>query len=827
MGLKADDVTQTAPRSLLAPLTAACLSLVSGALHAQVLDEAELRPSGNDAVLVLRFVTPVQFIRNVAGRGGDLGQVYYDILPTRDTLNLIVAERRLLDRQGAPLVIVTDEAAGTLERSRKLVLRFNQGVAYLVRPGANARSLELVLKDQGSRLSVPGTATAPERAIAPTGPSLVLQTLAPNEEARPIPAALQNYNVQIRPLPGRTEREVVVTGLRDVTEGEALLQAIRARFPAARIETGAETRNAADAPGTPTAPIASAARERPDLPATGASESLPTSIATLSQARQLMEQGEHTLAISKLEDLLALPPHAQTAEAQELIAQARWRQGDPERARAEFELYLKLYPQGPGALRAREALLTLAPPPPEAVQASASSGKGVTTTLSGSLSTFYYGGQSKIRTQDFQDSPLSGLPELVNDATLSGTDQRQIISSVDINWRRRDADSDLRIVLRDTYTSDQLRSDRSKNKLSALYADYKLIAQGLQFKVGRQSPSGGGVMGRFDGLQVGYRLAPKWRVNAVAGRPTDPLLDAKRSFWGGSVEADDLGKGFGGSVYAIEQRVDGQLDRRGLGTELRLLAGPVTAMSTLDYDPTYRRLNIASVQATWQGADNTVVNALYDRRATPMLMLGNSLFFQNPVLQIQARSIYELMQTQSLDLLRQQVRDTTAFSTQGMLSVTHPLNTNWQLGADIRLTNVGALPPVADILPNGQPGTGNVWSLGSQLIGTNLYSARDTHVLLLTLLKGPTYRGQLLSYNNSSAIGESWLLEPSIRFYAQQDDGGNHTQRWAPGLRASKRATGKLVVEGELSMEFSKSDGPNRSESSNRSFYYLGLRYDL
>ncbi|HLO96214.1 MAG TPA: tetratricopeptide repeat protein, partial [Burkholderiaceae bacterium] len=742
------------------------------------------------------------------------------------------AERRLLDRQGAPLVIVTDEGTGTLERSRKLVLRFNQGVSYLVRPGANARSLELVLKDQGGRVPLPGSASVPDAPPPPRGPALVLQTLTPAEEPLPIPAALQNYNVQIRPVPGSPNREVVVTGLRDVAEGEALRQAVSARFPGARVEQGQVLpgRGEASASASASAAPAQPGGERPAAsaaPAAASADALPTSVAALGQARQLMEQGEHTQAIAKLEEILALPPHAQTPEAQELIAQARWRQGDPERARAEFELYLKLYPQGPGAARAREALLTLAPPPIESAQAAGTAEKGATTTLSGSISSFFYGGQSKIRTQEFQDSPLSGLPELVNDATLSGTDQRQIISSVDINWRRRDADSDLRLVLRDTYTSDQLRSDRSKNKLSALYADYKLIAQGLQLKIGRQSPSGGGVMGRFDGLQLGYRFAPKWRVNAVAGRPTDALLDAKRSFWGGSVEADDLGKGLGGSVYAIEQRIDGQLDRRGLGTELRLLAGPVTAMSTLDYDPTYRRLNIASVQATWQGADNTLINALYDRRATPMLMLGNSLFFQNPVVLTQARTLYELLQTQSLDLLRQQVRDTTAFSTQGMLSVTHPLNANWQLGADIRLTNVGALPPVADILPSGQPGTGNVWSLGGQLIGTNLYSARDTHVLLLTLLKGPTYSGQLLSYNNSSAIGEGWLLEPSIRFYAQRDDDGNRTQRWAPGLRASKRATGKLVVEGELSMEFSKADGPGRNESSNRSFYYLGIRYDL
>ena len=155
---------------------------------------------------------------------------------------------------------------------------------------------------------------------------------------------------------------------------------------------------------------------------------------------------------------------------------------------------------------------------------------------------------------------------------------------------------------------------------------------------------------------------------------------------------------------------------------------------------------------------------------------------------------------------------------------------NWdvaQAGADVRLTNVGALPPVADILPNGQPGTGNVWSMGAQLIGTNLYSARDTHVVLLTLLRGPTYHGELLSYNNASALGDGWLLEPSLRLYQQTEDTGLRTRRWAPGLRASKRFMAKWVAESELSMEFSNAKSAMRNESSHRTFYYAGLRYDL
>ncbi len=715
---------------------AVLLSAALTSAQAQVLDDVEARRDGRDAVVTVRFAAPVQLVRTVSARSGDLAQVYYDVLATGEALNPVTSERRVPLPRGGYLVLLTDEASGTAERSRKLVLRFSTATALVARPGQGNRSIELVLANQADALLAPAAPVAQAPA-------------APEPEARPLTAAEQERS--------RT---------------------------------------------------------------------------ALALARQLIEAGEHGQALERLDEVLALPPHDGRVDALELRATARWRQGDPDGARVDYERYLALYPQGPGAARAREALLTLAPPAPSVVDAAIQAGRdpgraAATTTLAGSFALMYYGGQSKVRTQDFQDSPIGGLPQLVNDATLSGTDQRQLLSSVDVNWRRRDADSDLRLVLRDTKTDDLMRPARSRNKLTALYVDYKLTAPGLQMRLGRQSPTGGGVMGRFDGVQAGYRFAPRWRVNAVAGAPTDPLLDTKRRFWGVSVDADEIAKGFGGSLYWIQQTLDGQSDRRGLGAELRLLSGPFTALGSLDYDPQLKGWNIVSTQTTWQSADNTIVNVLYDRRATPMLMLGNALFFQNPVAQVQARTLYELLLTQTLPVLRQQVRGTTAFSTQAMASVTHPITPHWQAGADVRLTNVGALPPVADILPNGQPGTGNVWSMGAQLIGTNLYSARDTHVVLLTLLRGPTYHGELLSYNNASAVGEGWLLEPSLRLYQQSDNTGLRTRRWSPGLRASKRFMTRWVAESELSMEFSNSTSLNRAESSNRSFYYVGLRYDL
>ncbi|MBK9574442.1 MAG: hypothetical protein IPO43_17820 [Rhodoferax sp.] len=106
----------------------------------------------------------------------------------------------------------------------------------------------------------------------------------------------------------------------------------------------------------------------------------------------------------------------------------------------------------------------------------------------------------------------------------------------------------------------------TKNRLSALYFDHKSFVNGTSFRVGRQSPTGGGVLYRFDGAQAGYTFAPKWKVNAVMGVPTESLLDARRHFYGASLDAEALTKEISGSVYVVQQVIDGEVDRRAVGT---------------------------------------------------------------------------------------------------------------------------------------------------------------------------------------------------------------------------------------------------------------------
>jgi hypothetical protein len=335
------------------------------------------------------------------------------------------------------------------------------------------------------------------------------------------------------------------------------------------------------------------------------------------------------------------------------------------------------------------------------------------------------------------------------------------------------------------------------------------------------------VLYRFDGIQGGYTFAPKWRVNAVYGKPSDDLLDTTRSFYGASIEAEALTKELSGNIYFNQGMIDGEIDRQAIGTELRYFNGGVSMFGQVDYDQVLQGLNIVSLQGNWMFPDTTMINFMYDRRSTPFRSLGNLLFFQDPNATTIARKISDLLLTNSIDTLRTQVNGITAMQTQAMAGFTTPIAHNWQAGSNVTYTNVGEIAPVPVILPNGQPSTGDLWSVGFQLIGSNLYSIRDTHVFNANFLSGPTYNGTLLSYNNLTSLNEKLQFEPSLRYYTQTDNTDTKTVRWTPGLRLTYRVRKQVALETEMTYEISEINGPLHTESSTRLFYYFGARYEF
>lgn len=834
-------------------------------VQAQLIDDVDFRREGANAVLQIHFVTPVQYRRFVAAQTSDVIQAYYDAVAVRTLPELVVTERRVAAVGGMPEILVSDDATGRSNLSRRLIIRFSKPTQARVRAGRGDKLIEVVLEGLGSALP----AGTPDAKGKPGATGNFQITLLQSSEAglnmdTPVPPALQQYRLFTgqRTVDGQTVNEVSLGYFDTLVEAERARQILLERFPNATIVARAPAPKAkadgnkpapaaADVAAAPAAPGAELSVPSPGTPLTDATapDVEARAAALLAEAKQADTQQDHAFALARLNELLELPPNASTREAQALVGDIRLRSGDRTRARAEFETFLKLYPQGPDADRVREALAQLPAKGSSSTARKERARVEPTSTITGSVSSFYYGGASKVRTQEFQDSPISGLPELASDNSLSGTDQKQVISNVDLNWRYRDTDTDMRFVFRDAYSKDLLRSDKSRNRLSALYFEHKSMLYGTAVKLGRQSPTGGGILGRFDGAQVGYTFLPKWRVNAVVGQPTEDLLNSKRYFYGAWIDAEALTSSLSGSLYFNQQMIDGVVDRRAVGVELRYFSANVSVSSTFDYDPLIKGVNIASIQGTWQSQENTVINVLVDHRATPVLQLGNALFFgltlpapnpSDPAATRLATSLKDLLNNgYTPRALRSTVRTATTDTTQGLIAITTPITPNWQIGADARVTNLGALPPIPDILPSGQ-GRSKNHSFGGQVIGTNLYSARDTHVLSASWLEGSTdalsmtsgkstlsYTGQLISYNNSSQWGEDWLIEPSLKFYFQKDNAQVKTSRIGPGLRVTYRLLRQLSLESELSGEYSKVSGPSRHEKSNRVFYYAGARYDF
>lgn len=817
------------------------LVLLAPLARAQMIDDVEVRRDGADAVLQIQLSAPVQYLRSVVARSNDLTQAYYNVLPSREPITFIAGERRQIGGNGLPVIVVTDEPVGRNEQSRKLVVRFSESVKSRVSAGRGNRSIVIVLQGLGAAV-LPAEPVAALPASEP-GRRYVLTLQSSNDPslrlAAPIPAALQSYQFMTssRVVDGRTLYEVSLGYFADEREAQRARGLVLKRFPAARVVALAAEPAASAAASA--ASDAAASDGPVDFDARGAQ--------LLATARQAYDRQDSAVAIETLNRLLELPPNRSSREGQELVGMARLQGGDPHRARAEFELFLQLYPNGADADRVRRQLASLPAEAPVAAAETAGKPKAeATTTVNGSVSSYYFGGKSQIRNQEFQDSQLSGLPEQVSDQTISPVDQKQLVTSVDLNWRHRSVEEDLRFVFRDSYTLEGMAGKANRNRLTALYMDYRSFVHGTSVRLGRQSPLGGGVLGRFDGVLAGYTFMPKWKVNAVAGVPTDKLLDSRRSFYGLSVESEALTTHLNGDLYLMQQMADGLVDRRAIGADLRYFNGGVSMTGTLDYDLAIRALNIASAQGTWVLEDSTTFNALWDRRAVPLVMLGNGLFFQSLAgarkvsdlinLQVDANSNPNIYY-QNQSLLQSHIKSATPFMTQGLLGVTTPVSPAWQVGADIRLTNIGAIPPVAGLLgyENGQPGTGNIWSLGGQLIGSNLYSARDTHVFGASVQKAPTFTGYLVSYNNLSTIDANWQIEPSLRFYTQKSDSGSgvssKTARWTPGLRLGYRVWQQLTLEGEASLEISRtesqSNGTSVIENARRLFYYLGGRYDF
>ncbi len=544
----------------------------------------------------------------------------------------------------------------------------------------------------------------------------------------------------------------------------------------------------------------------------------------LAQARAALLGRNAEAAVGPLNQLLKLPPNTQSQAAQELIGQAWEEAGNPARAKAEYQLYLKLYPEGEGAKRVGQRLAALggpvvaaapgAPPPREQPK-----------HWSGSIAQYYYGGKAKSQS-------LVPIARGADQATLSKTTESSIVTSFDISGRwadERGEGGETRAVLRGSGSKNLLKdSGHSGSSVGAAYVEYRNGArgqrEGIAVRAGRQSPISGGLLGLFDGVSVAWPVGEGIKLDLMGGRPASALVSSPSERLAAAVlEVDTFLERFGGNVYLLNQTTQGFTNRRALGGELRYAGDRFSLNTLLDYDTGFAKFNAVSVHGSFQAGAQTTVTLLVDERRAPSLQLNDALISSG------YGSLQEMLEKtgKSVAELRIDALNTSATARQVLLSVSRPLNERWQASGDLRYSAVGALPDVNGF--QATAATGAQISFGAQLTGTNLYSKRDIHNFNLNVMSTPQFKGLQVSYNNLSTLPNNpdLTLEPSLRLYTQKGPDEQKILRIGPGMRSSWRFTPRVSLLAELLLESSRLRAPDRRDDTNSVFFYVGYRAEL
>ena len=568
------------------------------------------------------------------------------------------------------------------------------------------------------------------------------------------------------------------------------------------------------APSIP-APVTPVAAPAP--PAAKASAAAGDPEALMAEGRGALVREDYAAAISAFKQIASLAAaDALRRDAQEFLGLAYERRGETARARLEYESYLKQYPDDADSARVRQRLTALGAAPQAQELHPAAPTQARRSSVTGSLSQFYYRGNSKIDTTLQQPLAIT-----LDRTTLSLVDQSALITSVDLNGRFGDNTHDNRVVFRDVNTQNFLSETQNANRLYSLYYDYRYRPADASARLGRQPGSYGGLPGRFDGGLAGVGLGSAARLNLAGGEPVEPgiSIDSKRRFYWVSAEVGPLKERWSGNLYFTRQTVDGIADREATGMELRYSAPKGFFATTVDYDTLFHHVNIATMQGNWVAPFKTSFNFLLDYRMSPTLQTTNALIGEATT------SIETLLGTFSEEELRSRARALTAQSRIALVGLTHPVTPVWQLGLNMQASSISETQGTNNF--PATPASGDVYTLTGQAIGTGVFATRDVTVFSLSGLSAPTYTGYAGQFTSRLPLGASWTIEAALLGYAQDNDDGTSLRRISPVGRVNYRWRNSVTLEVEAGAERTNTHNATVEENSRRSFFSLGYRWDF
>ena len=547
-----------------------CVS-TTAASAAGIIDNIDINDKASPPQLRINFTTPLQYLNHAPESAGDEIRIQMQNISSNSfSRESELQEQQTVTARPSERIPFLDARYEQLGVDRGiLTVRFSGSVRYSVQAGADRRHINInILSSKQSKgrseqaLGVsagiqPGAIeeSMPPVVKQPPGrPSDVLQEVTPTIMAdmlkkryvvnlassiKPIKTPLLDnlknpdqyiiYTTQF-PIDGRVWNRLRLGFFATRKEAQAVAESLKDRYPRAwmQVATEEEILGAFKEIASPEQPAAAAKTVTPpadsqqltqrrdavvisDIKPTLPRTSDERIAALMEEARQAISSDNNNRAIQLYTKVIQYPDNPYRQDALEFLGVARERKGQLAHAIKEYKRYLSLYPEGEGAERVKQRLagLTTASRKP-------TPSKSRSTQAMDDRPWDVYGGFSQYYRRD----------EISTDDAGSTVTQSALSTDLDITARKRTDDYDLQSRFTGSYLKDFLGDGPgNENSISSLYFDAKGKRLGASMRLGRQSRNTGGVLGRFDGLLLGYKLADWMTVNAVGGFPVFSTRD--------------------------------------------------------------------------------------------------------------------------------------------------------------------------------------------------------------------------------------------------------------------------------------------------------------
>lgn len=710
------------------------------------------------------------------------------------------------------------EYDGESPGSQLLRVNFTESVRFDVRAGADNNALSIRVFAEPAAQSVDARSDASgtrlqRRAVA-TGPGYVI-----NLESSQRPPATADMPKVALPKDKRVfVTEVAIDGatwyrtrVGTYASAEAAAQALselRAQYPGAWIDR-ADSGSQASIKAAPV----QAATVAPS-PAAASDATSEKAAELMNEARRAMTAGEISRAVQLYTKVLQMPPNEHQPDAQEFLALARERNGQIAHAKAEYQRYLDVYPDEEGVQRVEQRLAALlamagtrsAP----AVSDGGRAGRPASVLDGWNVRTFF----SQYYRRDVNQ--VNDQDEIVS--------QSSVYSDLSVDARRRGDRFDFSARLTAGYRSDLMKDERPSSgndlRLSYAYADLADARTGLRGRVGRQTRNTGGVLGRFDGVNLSYALNDRLRFEAVAGRPVysttrDPVDN--RVFRGVSSTFAPFDNALDFGLFYLEQEIDGLTDRQAVGAELRYFGDDQSLWSIVDYDLEFEELGSLFLQGSWRLPANFTITGVVDRRRSPFLSLGNALVGQ------QLESFEELRLFFTEEEIRQFALDRSAATTTYTFGLSRPFTPKLSANFNASISSIDATPESGGVAATP---TSEYSYYSADVVASSLFTEGDVGIIGLRYAVSETTDVYSTTFDTRFPLGRGWRISPRLRIDYREIKTDQSTQWiYTPGLRVQYRMGRRVRFELQTGKQFSTRE--MATSDQDRESWFVNAGYQL